>query len=297
MKLNKYQVEFVNNTIKINEILFNLSDKEIKKLFALHKEQRDKLLQNIASIILEYKVTNEFMDLSDEEKKILNERLGNEVNETFKEQNKIEKQGMDNLLKKIAEDKFYMNCFNLALGMDFTLKKINSKALDRIIKDTVQGKNYSDRLWSNKNDLSKILQKEIKDFLEGKTSINEISKVVKNRFNQNSFNTRRLITNETARVQSEVNEEWSKDYGVEYQLFMATLDQKTSEICRALDGNVYDINDSNKPIPPEKTHVGCRSCLVSIPSKEWKPKKRMDNETKEHISYKNYEVWKKENNI
>ena len=39
MKLNKNQIEFVNNTIKINEILFNLSDKEIKKLFALHKEQ------------------------------------------------------------------------------------------------------------------------------------------------------------------------------------------------------------------------------------------------------------------
>lgn len=297
MKLNKYQVEFVDNTIKINDILFNLSDKEIKKIFSLHKEQRDKLLQNIASIILEYKVTNEFMDLSNEEKKILNEKLGKEVNETFKEQNKIEKQEMDNLLKKIAEDKFYMNCFNLALGMDFTLKKINSKALDRIIKDTVQGKNYSDRLWSNKNDLSKILQKEIKDFLEGKTSINEISKVVKNRFNQNSFNTQRLINNETARVQSEVNEEWANDYGVEYQLFMATLDQKTSDICRALDGNVYDINDNNKPIPPTGTHVGCRSCLVSIPSKDWKPKKRMDNETKEHISYKNYEVWKKENNI
>ena len=297
MKLNDNQIEFINNTVKINEILFNLSDKEIKKLFALHKEQRDKLLQNIASIILEYKVTNEFMDLSNEEKKILNEKLGKEVNETFKEQNKIEKQEMDNLLKKIAEDKFYMNCFNLALGMDFTLKKINPKALDRIIKDTVQGKNYSDRLWSNKNDLSKILQKEIKDFLEGKTSINEISKVVKNRFNQNSFNTQRLIANETARVQSEVNEEWANDYGVEYQLFMATLDKKTSEICRALDGNVYDINDSNKPIPPTGTHVGCRSCLVSIPSKDWKPKKRMDNETKEHILYKNYEVWKKENNI
>lgn len=172
MKLNKNQIEFINNTIKINEILFNLSDKEIKKLFALHKEQRDKLLQNIASIILEYKVTNEFMDLSYEEKIKLNEKLGNEVNENFKEQNKIEKQEMDNLLKKIAEDKFYMNCFNLALGMDFTLKKINSKALDRIVKNTVKGRNYSDRLWSNKNDLSKILQKEIKDFLEGKTSIN-----------------------------------------------------------------------------------------------------------------------------
>lgn len=297
MKLNKYQVEFIDNTIKINEILFNLSDKEIKKLFALHKEQRDKLLQSIASIILEYKVTNEFMNLSNEEKKILNEKLGNEINESFKEQNKIEKQEMDSLLKKIAEDKFYMNCFNLALGIDFTLKKIDSKALDRIIKDTVEGRNYSDRLWSNKNDLSKILQKEIKDFLEGKTSINEISKVVKNRFNQNSFNTKRLINNETARVQSEVNEEWSKNYGVEYQLFMVTLDQKTSDICRALDGNVYNINDSNKPIPPTGTHVGCRSCLVSIPSKEWRPKKRMDNETKEHISYKNYEVWKKENNI
>ena len=87
------------------------------------------------------------MNLSNEEKKILNEKLGNEINESFKEQNKIEKQEMDSLLKKIAEDKFYMNCFNLALGIDFTLKKIDSKALDRIIKDTVEGKNYSDRLW------------------------------------------------------------------------------------------------------------------------------------------------------
>lgn len=297
MKLNKYQVEFIDNTIKINEILFNLSDKEIKKLFALHKEQRDKLLQSIASIILEYKVTNEFMNLSNEEKKILNEKLGNEINESFKEQNKIEKQEMDSLLKKIAEDKFYMNCFNLALGIDFTLKKIDSKALDRIIKDTVEGKNYSDRLWRNKNDLSKLLRKEIKEFLEGKTSINEISKIVKDRFNQNSFNSKRLINNETARVQSEVNEQWAKDYDIGYQLFMATLDQKTSEICRRLDGNVYSIDDKNKPIPPTGTHVCCRSCLISIPSTKWRPKKRMDNETKEHISYVNYEEWKKENNI
>lgn len=297
MKLNKYQVEFIDNTIKINEILFNLSDKEIKKLFALHKEQRDKLLQSIASIILEYKVTNEFMNLSNEEKKILNEKLGNEINESFKEQNKIEKQEMDSLLKKIAEDKFYMNCFNLALGIDFTLKKIDSKALDRIIKDTVEGKNYSDRLWRNKNDLSKLLRKEIKEFLEGKTSINEISKIVKDRFNQNSFNSKRLINNETARVQSEVNEQWAKDYDIEYQLFMATLDQKTSEICRRLDGNVYSIDDKNKPIPPTGTHVCCRSCLISIPSKKWRPKKRMDNETKDHISYQKYEEWKKDNNI
>lgn len=297
MKLNKYQVEFVNNTLKINEMIFNLSDREIKKLFALHKEQRDKLLQEIASIIMEYKVTEEFMDLSSKEKMMLNERLGNEVKEAFTEQNKIEKEKMDSLLKKVAEDKYFMNCFNLALGIDFSLKKIDSKTLDRIIKGTVEGKNYSDRLWKNKNDLSKILQKEIKDFLEGRTSINEISKVIKDRFNQNSFNSKRLINNETARVQSQVNEQWAKDYKVEYQLFMATLDQKTSDICRSLDGNVYSINDKNKPIPPTGTHVGCRSCLVSIPSKDWKPSSRMDNETKEQITYKNYEEWKKDNNI
>ena len=78
---------------------------------------------------------------------------------------------------------------------------------------------------------------------------------------------------------------------------MATLDQKTSEICRRLDGNVYSIDDKNKPIPPTGTHVCCRSCLISIPSTKWRPKKRMDNETKDHISYKKYEEWKKDNNI
>lgn len=42
--------------------------------------------------------------------------------------------------------------------------------------------------------------------------------------------------------------------------FEAVLDARTSDICRALDGEEYDVNDPNIPRPP--LHPNCRSALV-----------------------------------
>ncbi|MEG1314066.1 MAG: minor capsid protein, partial [Bacilli bacterium] len=75
----------------------------------------------------------------------------------------------------------------------------------------------------------------------------------------------------------------------------ATLDNKTSKICRSYDGKVFDIDDINKPIPP--LHPFCRSCLINIPFDNWQPKKRKDNETKEIIDYVDYDKWKSDKGI
>lgn len=42
--------------------------------------------------------------------------------------------------------------------------------------------------------------------------------------------------------------------------FVATLDSKTTQVCRSLDGNVYELGEG--PIPP--VHIGCRSTTVAI---------------------------------
>ena len=67
----------------------------------------------------------------------------------------------------IAEDKYYSNSFLLSLGLDFKLNKIKAKDIKRILDATIEGKNYSDRIWSNKNKVAKVIKKEMKDFLQG----------------------------------------------------------------------------------------------------------------------------------
>lgn len=84
----------------------------------------------------------------------------------------------------------------------------------------------------------------------------------------------------------------AKDHDIKQQLFMATLDSKTSNICRSKDGLVFDIDDPNKPIPP--LHPHCRSVLVNLVSKDWKPKQRYDNQSKQNIDWTTYEEWSSE---
>ena len=94
-------------------------------------------------------------------------------------------------------------------------------------------------------------------------------------------------------MQAGVNELWAEEYNIEWQLFDATLDGKTTEICQRYDGQVFRKDDSNKPIPNVTTHICCRSCLIALPSKDYRPKTKIDNETKERIPYTNYKEWKK----
>lgn len=294
MKPNKYQIKFTEDNIEINKLLFDVSDRDIKKLMSLQKEDRDKILNEVANIMLKYEIVENVMNLSDIEKMKINKEITNSITSIFKEQAEIESKDIGNLLNNIAKDKYYLNSFNLSLGLDFNLKKIDSKTLNRIINKTIKGKNYSDRIWSNKNNIAKILQKEIKDFIEGKTSVNNISTILKDIFNQSAYVTKRLINNETARVMEESNSKWMNDLGVEYVMYMGTLDNHTCDDCGEYDGQVYKRGEEPVKTP---VHVGCRCTYSAIPNSDWKPNKRMDNTNKSFIDYKEYNDWKKENNI
>lgn len=297
MKLSKEQQLYIYLTEEFNQELYNLSDTEINKILIQQKKDRDILLNEIGRIILTYTIADNILNLSSTDKLKLNKKLDNVIVDIFRTQIKDEISKATDILTTIGLDKYYSNSYILNLGLDFKLKKVTDKTLNRIIKKTIEGKNYSDRTWDNKNKVAKALRVEIKKFLNGEINLNEIEKVIKTRFNSNAYNTKRLVQNETARVMNEVNEEFQQEHGIKYVMWSATLDDKAEDYDASLDGKVFKTDDSTRPIPITDTHVGCRCCYISLPSKEWKPKRRMDNITKEKISYKTYEEWKEEQDL
>ena len=220
------------------------------------------------------------------------DKLGELINYTFTDESIKEIENTKSFLKYVGNGTWDNSSYLLSLGIDFALKKIESKDLERIINKTIKGKNYSDRIKGNKEKIAKILRKDIKDFLEGKISVNDIRKKIKDLYNNNAKATKILVRNEIGRVQAGVNELWAEEHNIEWQLFDATLDSKTTEICQRYDGQVFRKDDANKPIPNVNTHICCRSCLIALPSKDYRPKTKMDNETKEHIPYTTYKEWK-----
>ncbi|MEW9093733.1 MAG: minor capsid protein [Clostridiaceae bacterium] len=282
-------------TLQFTEEGYKTADKKSKKIYKQHKQDQEEVLNKIAKIILTYTVLDNILSIGSKDKKILRKEFSNIISSICLGQFKLEKDIMQDIFETVTKDKYYSDYYVLKLGLDFKLQKLTDRQIKEIVNKTIKGELWSDRLWNNKKDLEKSLKVEIERFLQGKTNVNKIEKVIKDRFNQNAYNTKRLVETEVAKCQSEVNDVFAEEQGIEEQIYTATLDNATSKFCSEHDGKRYKINDLNKPSLP--AHPFCRSCYINIPFKDWKPKVRKDNITKEYIPYINYKEWLEQQDI
>ena len=292
--MNNYQQLFIDLKIKLTNGIYEKYRKQINEIARTQKKSVFTILDEVARIILQYNVTDAVMDLSIHDKAKLKKQMNKLINDVFKDEYESEKDIITSILNNVAEDTYYSSCYIYGLGVSYTLKPVKQNILNNIINKKIDGKTYSSRIYHNKNKVAKTLKKEINDFLNGKTDVNTISKNIKNRFDVNYNISNRLVRTEIAKTQCEANEVWAKQHNIKKQMFCATLDGKTSKICQSLDGKMFNYDDSNKPIPP--LHPNCRSCLIDM-VEGWRPKTRIDNETKQNINYHTYSEWKNEKNI
>ncbi|MBU5485969.1 minor capsid protein [Clostridium sp. MSJ-11] len=281
--------------LQFTEEGFNKADEKSKEAYKIQVKHREELLSKIGQVLLVYTILDSKLFLKGAEKLKLRSDFSKLISNIAIDEFKKEKTIINNILEEATEDKYYSSTYILNIGLDFKLQKITDKQIKSIVDTAIDGELWSDRLWTNKKDLEKTLNLEIERFLQGKTNVNKINNVIKDRFNQNAFNTRRLVQTETARCQNQVNDVFAEDHSIEEQMYTSTLDNATSKFCREHDGKRYKINDPNKPSLP--AHPFCRSCYINIPFKGWKPKVRKDNITKEYIPYINYKEWLEQQDI
>ncbi len=294
-KLSKAEIEYLYLQLYFTEELNNEADEQILELHKEQKENRDSILNEIAKIMLSYPITESIMSIGNSDKLKLQDKLNTLIQNKIQSEVNTETLKTKDVLESTGKNKYDINNYINYIGTNdkLDINPVEDKTLNKIINDKVENKTWTDRLWDNKNDLQKDLKGEIDNFLNGKTTVNEIEEKIKKKYNKNAYETKRLVHTEVARVQEEMNQAWAKEHGVKYQMFMATLDFKTSQVCRGFDTKVFEFNDVNKPIPP--LHPFCRSTLVNIPSKDWKPSQRLDNVTKEKVSWQTYEEWYQNN--
>lgn len=278
--------DFEKLSIEANESDFNYNSGEI---YGEQKEGLKKLLNELGEILLTFNIVDSVLKLTNKEKIRIKTKLNEIISNSFKKQGDLERKKINQILKDAISNNYYKKIYILSLGAKADIKKINDKIVEKIINGAVEGKNWTYRSWTNKKELENILKRDINRFLNGEITVNDIKAQVEKRFNTNAYVTNRLIDNEIARCQFEINDYFANEYGIEEQQFMAILDKRTTEKCRNLNGKVFKVNDPNKPKIPQDTHVGCRSCYVNIPSREWELK----TENKSSI-WKNYSKWYKE---
>lgn len=271
---------------------YEISGEQANEIYKQQKKDQDSILSLIAKIMLSYTILDSVLKIGENDRNRLKKDFNNKISLIAKEQYKQEKDTITNILEGAVTGKYYSTGYVMNLGINFKLQKINDEEIKKIVNKKIDDKIWCDRLWNNKKALEEELRDQVENFLKSKTNVNQIEKAIKNKFNQNAFNTHRLVQTEVAKCQSAANDLFAAKHGIKQQMFCATLDLKTSKKCRSYDGEVFDIDDNAKPIPP--LHPFCRSCLINVPYDNWRPTERKDNISKEIINYKTYDEWLKD---
>ena len=198
-------------------------------------------------------------------------------------------------LLKSYIDSYYKTASTIDKGVSVGInyKLLRKEFVEAVINANFEGMTYSDRIWKNTNKLADKLYDVIGKGISDGTSIQKLSKEIKDAFGTSAFESKRLVNTEMARVTIEAQNNIYKDSGIVNKvIWISTLDDLTNPEDASLDGTVWDVNDTSRPQIP--LHPNCR-CTIAPYIEGWSPTTRRDNITKEEIPYKSFSDWKKDN--
>lgn len=174
--------------------------------------------------------------------------------------------GLDKLMKDIYTEGFRRSAFTIdtGVGVHYNLATTNPQRIDTIVNQpwAPDKKNFSDRLWRDKDKLASTLQQEMQNAVSRGDKLDTAVKNIAKRMNAAKSSAARLVMTESAFISGKAQRDCFAELGVEEYEFVATLDRKTSEICREHDGKVYKVKDYKPGTNAPPMHCWCRSCIV-----------------------------------
>lgn len=169
------------------------------------------------------------------------------------------------LLKEGYEDSFYRTLFDIqkqaGIGIDFTAP--GARQLEKAVKTKWLGENFSSRVWKNKNALLAQLDQLIpQDFVRGRGN-REVAKDIATRLQTSYHNAARLVRTEMNHISNQATLDSYRASGIveEYE-YLATLDNRTSDICRELDEKHFPLKQAQTGVNLPPMHPYCRSTTI-----------------------------------
>ncbi|MGX4583357.1 minor capsid protein [Paenibacillus chitinolyticus] len=207
--------------------------------------------------------------------------------------------GTEVLLGDIYKDTYHRTLYELqaGTGVGVSFARIDNDGLQTILGAKLDGRNWSQRIWGDRTKLRQELQTKIsQSFIRG-DSIDRTVKDVTERLNVSRSNAERLVQTESAFFVGQATMMGYKESGIvqKYEV-LATLDKRTSNVCRGMDGKVFSLSEMEVGVNYPPFHVRCRTTTVSYFGDEISPGERIargdDGETYYVPSDTTYAEWK-----
>lgn len=173
-----------------------------------------------------------------------------------------DKQMQDYLVQNYG-DTYYHTAYEIqkGIGLGSSVYSLDTNKVNQIIHKpwAVDGKNFSERIWEDKNKLINTLHNKLtQSFIRGSSPYRIVSDIAKE-FNVKKSIAGRLVMTESAAYSSKAQERCYKDLGIDQYEIVATLDRNTSSICQEMDGKVFSMKEYEVGVTANPFHPNCRT--------------------------------------
>lgn len=269
----------------INDAFYNCLkeiEKEISVLYYRYAEDNE-LDYDLATKLLtgdEYKSfrmgLEEYMDLIDSPEIQLElntlstrSRISHLEETFFNIQKQIDKayiyqhEAVESLMKESLQTNYHRVIFDIGVATgESVVKDFYKLTIGEIVREFERpwsGKNFSERIWKNRAKLKDALEEEIvKMAISGADCTQAIESVAK-KMDVSKKAAATLVHTEQAYFSSLGTLKAYNEMGVDKYIYVATLDFRTSDICRDLDHEVFGIKDAQAGVNYPPMHPRCRS--------------------------------------
>lgn len=180
---------------------------------------------------------------------------------------KAQEAGIYKTLKDVAKVSQATTALRFKKTLDLAFDKIASRKLEKILSsDWVGNMNWSERLWKDRDLVGKKVTEILETGIPQGKSMQDMARDLKEATNSSFNNAFRLVRTESAHVDGQVTLDSFKqaqdELGYEYYIYDAFLDDRTSKICRELDGKRFKISEAEIGVNYFPMHPSCRSTCV-----------------------------------
>ncbi len=174
--------------------------------------------------------------------------------------------GSTEFLAKRYKDSYYQTAFEImkGTGIGADLHAIDTRKIEIVLAKpwAADEATFSDRIWKDKNRLINTLYTELSQHIIRGESVDKMIANISKTMNASRNQAGRLIMTESAAISSAATKECYRDLDVEQFEVLATLDSRTSEICRQMDGKITPVSDYKIGVTAPPFHPFCRSTTV-----------------------------------
>ena len=175
--------------------------------------------------------------------------------------------GMTKMLSDMYTEGYYRTAHMIetGFGVKHSFAKLDTRRIDKVMAKpwAPDGKNFSQRIWGQHrpalvNDLHTGLTQAI---VRGEAP-DELIEYISKKYDVAASKAGNLVMTESAYFGNASQQDCYAELGVDEQQFCATLDTRTSELCRSMDLKIVKSSDVEIGVNAPPLHCRCRSVMV-----------------------------------